>query len=243
MNEATSPVDPTQIDEFRRLCSVAYPATTEDRGSNAGGEARLERMARFYALVCAENAVQNLTRLVTPEDFVRGHVRDVDFLEGLSGFLGADDSRVLDWGSGVGVPGLLCAAWEGPEHPRRWWLCESEGRKAQFLESAVQALGLAHRVRVSSARAETVLKRAPESGWRIVARAVGPVDKFWGWAGACFTWNMLVLLKGPQWQTEWPEFVRAIEQRTRRKCPLRIVREESYGPEGRLRAIELARTT
>jgi 16S rRNA G527 N7-methylase RsmG len=37
----------------------------------------------------------------------------------------------------------------------------------------------------------------------VAARAVGPVDRIYGWLSPCSTWNNLVLFKGPAWKTEW----------------------------------------
>ena len=60
--------------------------------------------------------------------------------------------RALDLGSGGGVPGLVLAhAWPDAEIV----LLDAGARRGEFLESAVEELGLADRVRVVRARAES----------------------------------------------------------------------------------------
>lgn len=59
--------------------------------------------------------------------------------------------RLLDLGSGGGVPGLVVAtAWPEPTMV----LLESNGRRAEFLRRSVERLGLAGRVTVLNERAE-----------------------------------------------------------------------------------------
>ncbi len=85
----------------------------------------------------------------------------------------ASPERVLDLGSGGGLPGLVLAmAW--PES--RLVLLDSNERRTDFLRWAVDSLGVAERVAVRRDRAEH-LGRQPE--WRrsmdlVVARSFGP---------------------------------------------------------------------
>ena len=177
---------PADANLFRERLVSVWPELSEEQVS---------RVVRFYELVCAENEIQNLTRLISPQDFIEGHVLDVKALResNLVSF------PAMDLGSGGGVPGLLFAAIE----PKPWILVDSEGRKADFLTRAAQELGLSH-VQVFGKRAEEILRNtAVES---IVARAVGPVDRIYGWIRGCSTWNNLVLLKGPGWGEEWVKF-------------------------------------
>jgi 16S rRNA (guanine527-N7)-methyltransferase len=87
---------------------------------------------------------------------------------------GATPRRVLDLGSGGGVPGLVLAAevWTGSE----FVLLDAGERRIAFLEGAVADLGLAPRVGVVRARAE-VAGRDPQlrgSFDAVVARGFGP---------------------------------------------------------------------
>jgi 16S rRNA (guanine(527)-N(7))-methyltransferase RsmG len=179
--------------EFRERLISAWPELSEDQRS---------RVVRFYELVCVENEIQNLTRLISPQDFVEGHVLDVKALResGLVSF------PAMDLGSGGGVPGLLYAAID----PNPWILVDSEGRKADFLTRAAKELELPH-VLAFGKRAEEILRNtAVES---VVARAVGPVERIYGWIRGCSTWNNLVLLKGPGWGEEWAKFQTAKNHR------------------------------
>jgi 16S rRNA (guanine527-N7)-methyltransferase len=157
-------------------------------------EPALNRVLRFYECILEENRVQNLTRLVEAEQFWNGFVQDVKalFESKLVAF------PAMDLGSGAGVPGLLAAAIS--DEP--WILVDSEKSKARFMEKTAKALGV--RARVYGERGEDVLKKA--SVQSIVCKAVGPVGRIYGWLRACSTWNNLVLLKGPAWDSEWTEF-------------------------------------
>lgn len=178
-------------------------------------EAR-ERVLQFQSLLEAENKVQNLTRLVSGQDFWDGHVRDVQELINAQ----MVEYPAMDMGSGCGVPGLLHAAITGSAQGR-WVLAESEGHKAEFLKRAVEALGLAKNVEVFSGRAENYLRDHRVNS--IVARAVGPIERIMGWIHGCSTWNNLVLLKGPAWSQEWETL-----KNGRYKKRLEIKKSHSY---------------
>lgn len=172
-----------------------------------------ERVVQFYELLIEENKVQNLTRLVSPQDFKNGHL--VDVLE----LLKTQWVRypAVDLGSGCGVPGLLAAAVD----PSRWVLVESEKRKADFLQRTVQKLALTELVEVRAERLENYLRT--NSTPTIVARAVGSVERIYSWIFKCSTWNELVLFKGPGWEDEWSQF-----QKGRFKNKLSVLDIYSY---------------
>jgi 16S rRNA (guanine527-N7)-methyltransferase len=80
---------------------------------------------------------------------------------------------VIDLGSGGGLPGLVLAV-EQPD--RRLVLVDSGHRRTEFLEWAVEQVGLGDRVSVLSGRAEEIGRTAD---WRgvadtVVARSFGP---------------------------------------------------------------------
>jgi 16S rRNA (guanine(527)-N(7))-methyltransferase RsmG len=155
----------------------------------------LDRVIRFHEVLLEENEKQNLTRLVSPKDFVEGHVLDVRELLGTKWV----DFPAMDLGSGCGVPGALAAAIAG----NSWVLAESERHKAEFLFRVVRELGLTN-TRVVADRGESFLLENQVQS--VVARAVGPVERIYGWLQACSTWNNLILLKGPAWKAEWETF-------------------------------------
>jgi 16S rRNA (guanine527-N7)-methyltransferase len=155
----------------------------------------VDKIILFHGLLAAENEKQNLTRLISPKDFVEGHLLDVREIQ-RSKLL---DFPAMDLGSGCGVPGLLSAI----IRPDAWILAESERNKAEFLFRMVRELSLTT-VRVVADRGESFLSDGVANS--VVARAVGPVERIYGWLQPCSTWNNLVLLKGPGWATEWETF-------------------------------------
>jgi 16S rRNA (guanine527-N7)-methyltransferase len=164
-------------------------------------QAQRDAASAFRAAVLDENERQNLTRLLSPEDFFRGHVLDVLELRQFRSKIGDLSNVALDLGTGAGVPGLLSAAIYPDE---RWVLVDSEVRKAEYLARTVEQLGLSDRVRVIHGRMEQVSAQIPQV--TIVSRAVGTVEKLMAWLDSCSTWNTMILLKGPKWNTEWAEF-------------------------------------
>ena len=183
---------------------------------NAGlDEAQTASAIAFREAVLEENVRQNLTRLLAPAEFFTGHVLDVLELRRFRSALGDLKNRALDLGTGAGVPGLLSAAIFSDE---RWMLVDSEVRKAEFLARTVETLGLSSRVTVLHGRVEQLSERIPEV--TVVSRAVGKAEKLMAWLDPCSTWNTLLLLKGPKWETEWQEFQqgrwrKALQQQSR----------------------------
>ncbi len=180
--------------------------------------------ARFGEVLYRENENQNLTRIVGADEFVEGHLVDVLALLSLP-TLG---SRVLDIGTGSGVPGLLAAAMAA-QTDRIWFLTESEGKKADFLMRAKEELTLS-RVSVFPKRAEEVVNLVkPDT---VIARAVGTVDKLAGWVWNCSTWNNLILFKSRGWEQEWEE-----AQLTRFGKKLTVIHTHDYSSKGKTRLL------
>lgn len=92
------------------------------------------RMARFLALLRKWNRAQNLTAITEPRAMVAGHV--LDSLAGLPWLRGA---RVLDVGSGAGLPGVPLAV---ADPQREYVLLDSRRKRIQFLLYAKRELGL-----------------------------------------------------------------------------------------------------
>lgn len=108
----------------------------------AGAAGRLDR---FLTLLRKWNRAQNLTAITAPRAMVAGHV--LDSLAGLPWLHGA---RVLDVGTGAGLPGIPLAVAD-PE--RRYVLLDSRRKRVQFLLYVKRELGLDH-VSVAEARVE-----------------------------------------------------------------------------------------
>lgn len=89
------------------------------------------------------------------------------------------EARIVDIGSGAGLPGLVIAI-QRPDIQVD--LVEPLLRRSVFLREAVAELGLADQVRVFRGRAEEASLRAEVglSQW-VTARAVAPLDRLGSW--------------------------------------------------------------
>lgn len=163
-------------------------------------EDQIERTVEFRDEVLRENEIQNLTRLLSPVDFLEGHIKDVVHLR-KSGLV---SYPALDLGAGMGVPGLLSAILYGTAGGKAWISCDSEGKKAEFSQRMIDHFHL-EGVSAVSVRGEEVL--STQNVGSVVARAVGPVTRIYAWIRTRSTWNNLILLKGPRWSEEWSEFL------------------------------------
>ena len=104
--------------------------------------------------------------------------------------------RVLDVGTGGGVPGVLLAIVRPDLEVA---LAESVGKKAEAVADIVTSIDLP--ITVYAGRAEHVIENQPFD--TLVARAVGPMWKILKWVRP--HWNQfqrLLLIKGPKWIEE-----------------------------------------
>jgi len=150
----------------------------------------------YRRLLWSWNEKLNLTRHTTLEKFV---VRDLLDTVRLAELLEPGE-RVLDVGSGGGVPGLPLAILR-PDLDVS--LCESVGKKANVLAAMVDELALP--VTVHAGRVEAVLDPASQVAPfdTLVARAVAPLWKFMRWLRPHpESWGRLLLVKGPGWVDE-----------------------------------------
>jgi 16S rRNA (guanine527-N7)-methyltransferase len=86
---------------------------------------------------------------------------------------GAWTGYALDLGAGGGVPGLVLACVDADA---RWVLLDAHQRRTEFLDAAVERLGLGARVTVVRTRAEETGRRPDQRGayGLITARGFGP---------------------------------------------------------------------
>ena len=104
--------------------------------------AKLARLLEFLALLAKWNRTYNLTAIDDPLEMVSRHLLDsLSIAPHLCG------QRILDVGSGAGLPGIPLAIW--------FHLLDSNGKKIRFLFQAKVALALAN-VTVHQARAEAL---------------------------------------------------------------------------------------
>ena len=177
-------------------------------------------------------------RLLATDGVIRGLIgpREVDRLWDrhlvnsavLSDLLPAD-ARVVDVGSGAGLPGIPLAL-RRPD--LRVDLVEPMLRRTEFLTEAVTVLGLAERVRVVRGRAEDreVSELVGGSEW-VVARAVAPLDRLVRWCLPLLApGGHLLALKGARAADEIAEHQRSITRLGGEVLPLQSVGER-YGSE------------
>jgi 16S rRNA (guanine527-N7)-methyltransferase len=99
--------------------------------------------------------------------------RQIEHARDLARSIGTFGGRMLDLGSGGGLPGLvLFSAW--PE--ARGVLLDAQRRRCDFLERAIATLDLRDRVEVRCGRAELLARRVELRGGfdLVVARSFGP---------------------------------------------------------------------
>jgi 16S rRNA (guanine527-N7)-methyltransferase len=127
-----------------------------------------QALSKYLEYTLAANETQNLTALRSPNLFAAEGI--VDSLLAWEAIGAEREAAVVDIGSGSGLPALvwLCAGRITSAH-----LIEAERRKADFLRSAADALGLA--AEVSWGRAEELGRNAlRDKAALVTARALAP---------------------------------------------------------------------
>jgi 16S rRNA (guanine527-N7)-methyltransferase len=114
---------------------------------------------RYLDLLLRWNRVYNLTSVTDPTSMVRRHLLDslaaIPFLRG---------RRLVDVGSGAGLPGIPLAIWL-PD--RQFWLLDSSGRKTRFL----------HQVKIELRLTNVEIVQARVQDWRPVQRFEGVLSR------------------------------------------------------------------
>jgi 16S rRNA (guanine527-N7)-methyltransferase len=155
-------------------------------------DAQRELLDRYCQALWDWNTKLNLTRHTDYEKFVARDVVDCSQLERLVD----SGERVLDVGSGGGVPGAVLAILR-PD--LELTLTESMAKKAKALDAIVKTARIEAQVR--HARAETLL--AERDYDVIVVRAVAPLTKLLTWFGPHWdSFQRLLIFKGPAWIDE-----------------------------------------
>jgi 16S rRNA (guanine527-N7)-methyltransferase len=149
-------------------------------------------LERYCALLWEWNAKLNLTRHTNYDKFVG---RDVADSLVFARFLHPNE-RILDVGSGGGVPGVLLAVLR-PD--LRVTLSESVAKRAKVLADIIRRLGLS--TPIHAGRAEELLKK--ERFQTLTVRAVAPLAKLLTWFQPHWSaFDRLLILKGPGWVDE-----------------------------------------
>ena len=165
------------------------------------------RLARYLDLLLEANTRMNLTRIT---DRAAAEVQHVGDALTLLPLLPTGPHRLADVGTGGGVPGIPLAV---ARPDAMVLLIESTKKKAAFLSSAVQALGLTN-VTVSDARAEDA-GQSPQYREKfdvVTARAVATLDWLAEWCLPLARKDGKVLaMKGARAAEELPAAAKAIK--------------------------------
>ena len=161
---------------------------------------QISQFVRYAELLVEWNATRmNLTRLLSPQDIAVKHF--LDSLALLTIQTPPPNARVLDVGTGAGLPGL---ALKIARPDLRVTLMDGTAKKLTFCRAVADDLG-SENVDIVHARAEDAAKRLEMAGrfdW-VVARAVAPLDKLLPWlAPFAAPAGLLLSLKGIAADTE-----------------------------------------
>lgn len=171
-------------------------------------DAQIDALDRYCRALWGWNQKLNLTRHTDFEKFVTRDVIDARALEPL---LDADQ-RVLDVGTGGGVPGVVLAILR-PDLEMQ--LCDSVAKKAHAARQIVAEVGL--ELPVHHAPVQDLLER--ETYDTLVVRAVAPLPKLLRWLAPHWdAFGRLLVIKGPAWVDERR---RAVEAGLLRRLHLR----------------------
>jgi 16S rRNA (guanine527-N7)-methyltransferase len=153
---------------------------------------QIEPLERYCRALWSWNEKLNLTRHTTFEKFV---ARDVVDCLAFEPFLDSGE-RVLDVGTGGGVPGVVLAILRADLEVA---LCDSVAKKAKAVGAIVEETGL--KLPVHHAPVQGLLER--EQFNTLVARAVAPLSKLLGWLAPHWdSFDRLLVIKGPAWIEE-----------------------------------------
>ena len=159
--------------------------------------ASLPGLAAYAERLWAWNERLNLTRHTDVERYVS---RDVGDAVAIAARL-ATGERVLDVGTGGGVPGVVLAILR-PD--LKVELAESVGKRARAVAEIVAEIGLTVPMHACAAQGVVQSRAAANARFdTLVVRAVAPLVKLLGWfeplAGS---FGRLLIVKGPRWEEE-----------------------------------------
>ncbi len=153
---------------------AAAVARRLDAGLAALGQAIPEdardRLVAYLGELVRWNAAYNLTALKDPLEMVERHVVD-----SLSLRPHLDGTRILDAGTGAGLPGLVLAI---VEPDRRFILVDSNGKKVRFLRHVQRTLGLANVEPIHGRLEDLAIDPPPDE---LTARALAPLPRLVEW--------------------------------------------------------------
>ena len=159
-----------------------------------------QRLAAYAASLWRWNERLNLTRHTDVEKFVS---RDVGDAVAIAAQLAAGE-RVLDVGTGGGVPGVLLAILR-PD--LRVELADSVAKKARAVAEILREAGVV--IPVHEGAAQVLVARRGTGQERfdtLVVRAVAPLEKLLRWfEPLADAYGRMLVVKGPRWEEEKAE--------------------------------------
>lgn len=154
-------------------------------------DAQLGQLLDYLALLHKWNSVYNLTSVREPRQMLTQHL--LDCMAALPAFHGA--RRVLDVGSGGGLPGLVIAIWAAHAQPQmQVEMIDTVHKKTAFLTQVKAELRLVN-ARIHTGRVEQF--QPAEKFDVITSRAFAELGDFVRWSGHLLTTDgSLLALKG-----------------------------------------------
>lgn len=150
-------------------------------------DAQHDKLLDYLALLLKWNAVYNLTSVRDPRQMVTQHL--LDAMAALTAFAGAQ--RVLDVGSGGGLPGVVLAIWAPLMQVH---MIDTVHKKTAFLTQVKAELGLAN-VNVHTGRVEQL--EVEQKFDVITSRAFADLADFVNWSGHLLEeGGQMIALKG-----------------------------------------------
>ncbi|HLU36323.1 MAG TPA: 16S rRNA (guanine(527)-N(7))-methyltransferase RsmG [Thermomicrobiales bacterium] len=191
--EPTEETVARDIDAFTELTLPLAPDLTDRQ---------IQQLATYRDMLYARNKVVNLTAVRDYDGIERRLVLEsLRIRERVDQLVGKDEGRIMDLGSGGGIPGIVLAI-TLPQH--FFTLLDATGKKVTFLRECIEALGLENATAIQGRAEELGHDIEWRSGFDVVtARAVTslsallelglPFVQMKGW---------LVLPKGPDIEEE-----------------------------------------
>lgn len=160
-------------------------------------EPQIKKLVDYLCLLAKWNAVYNLTAVRDPAHMVTHHL--LDCLATLPAFMNA--LRVVDVGSGGGLPGIVLAIWAQHAQPQMSvHMIDTVHKKTAFLTQAKSELGLTN-VHVHTGRVEQL---NDEKKFDVItSRAFAELKDFIVWSGHLLAeGGKMIALKGQPQESE-----------------------------------------
>lgn len=160
-------------------------------GDEAAQAQRLQQLIQYRDLIQHWNQVYNLTAIRSPQEMIGRHL-----LDSLAALPYVHGPRVLDLGTGAGLPGI---PWAIVRPDWQIMLLDSQAKRVRFLRQAVMELGLRNAAVVHS-RAQD-FSMPDELFNTVTSRAFTDFPAFYALAKPlCASGGRVLALKG-----QWPE--------------------------------------